>query len=95
MKSTLHLVLHRIWFDAIASGTKRVEYRNRTAYWKKRLDGRHYDVIHFRNGYATKAPEMWVEYLGLRRIGRGRNAQYAIRLGRIMKIQRWKPRADE
>lgn len=95
MKSILHLVLYREYFDQIAAGTKRIEYREQTPYWKKRLEGRRYDVVHFRNGYATKAPEMWVEYLGLRRYGRGQQARYAIRLGRIMKIQRWKPRADE
>ena len=31
------------------------------------------------------------EFRGLRRYGRGRNAYYAIRLGRILTIKRWKP----
>jgi hypothetical protein len=44
----------------------------------------------FRNGYATRGPEMLVEFRGLRRYGKGRNAYYAIRLGRILKIKRWK-----
>ncbi|MGB8367887.1 MAG: hypothetical protein ACLPYZ_00735 [Limisphaerales bacterium] len=43
----------------------------------------------FRNGYATEAPEMLVEFQGLARHGKGRNAYYAIRLGRILKIKRW------
>jgi hypothetical protein len=90
MNSILHLNLRRKWFDAIAVKTKRVEYRDQTPYWKRRLEGRHYDVIQFRNGYATKAPEMLVEFLGLLRYGKGRNAYYAIRLGRILKIKRWK-----
>jgi hypothetical protein len=29
---------------------------------RQRLDGRHYGLIQFRNGYATKAPEMLVEF---------------------------------
>ena len=91
MKSILQLNLHREFFAAIAAGTKRVENRDQTPYWKKRLEGRHYDVIHFRNGYATLAPEMWVEFLGLRRYSRGQPPYYAIRLGRILKIKRWKP----
>ena len=91
MKSILHLNLHREWFAAIANKTKRIEYRSQTPYWRRRLEGRHYDVIQFRNGYATKAPEMLVEFCGLRRYGKGRNAYYAIRLGRILKITRWKP----
>ena len=91
MKSILHLNLHREWFAAIAKRTKRIEYRSQTPYWRTRLEGRHYDAIQFRNGYATNAPEMLVEFLGLRRYGNGRNGYYAIRLGRILKIKRWKP----
>jgi len=91
MKNPLHLNLHRQFFAAIAAGNKRIEYRAQTLYWRKRLEGRHYDVINFRNGYATNAPEMLVEFRGLRRYGKGRHAYYAIRLGRIRKIKRWKP----
>lgn len=86
----LHLNLHRKFFAAIAARTKRIEYRARTPYWRTRLEDRHYDVIQFRNGYATKAPEMLVQFRGLRRYGKGRNAYYAIRLGRILKLTRWK-----
>lgn len=89
-KDILHLNLHREFFAQIAAKTKRIEYRGQTPYWRKRLEGRKYAVIQFRNGYATKAPEMLVEFLGLRRYGKGRNAYYAIRLGRILKIKRWK-----
>jgi hypothetical protein len=56
--TTLHLNLHREYFAQIAAGTKRTEHRSRTHYWRRRLEGRHYDVIQFRNGYATKAPEI-------------------------------------
>jgi hypothetical protein len=88
-KSVLHLNLHREFFAAIAAGTKRIEYRSRTPYWRKRLEGRHYDAVLFRNGYATKAPEMLVGFRGLRRYGSGRNGYYAIRLGRVRWIKRW------
>ena len=90
MNSILHLNLHREFFAQIAAGEKRVEYRAQTPYWRRRLEGRHYDVIQFRNGYATKAPEMQVEFRGLRRYGKGRSAYYAIRLGRVLKIKRWR-----
>jgi hypothetical protein len=70
---------------------KRIEYRKQTRYWKKRLEGRKYDLIRFRNGYASKAPEMLVEFRGVRRYGKGRNSCYAIQLGRVLKIKRWKP----
>ena len=91
MKWFLHLTLQREWFATIAARTKRLEYRAQTPYWRKRLEGRHYDVIRFRNGYARNAPEMQVEFRGLRRCGRCRNACCAIRLGRILQIKRWKP----
>jgi len=87
----LHLNLHREFFAQIAAKTKRIEYRDQTPNWRKRLEGRKYDVIQFRNGYATNAPFMQVEFRGLRRYGKGRNAYYAIQLSRILKIQRWHP----
>jgi hypothetical protein len=90
MVSVLHLNLHREFFSQIASGTKRTEYRSQTPYWEKRLAKRKYDAIQFRNGYATKAPEVVVEFLGVRKDGKGRTGYYAIRLGRILKIERWR-----
>jgi hypothetical protein len=88
--TVLHLTLHREFFAAIAAGTQRTEHRKRKKYWKARLEGRHYDVIQFRNGYATKAPVMLVEFRGIRVQGRGRGAQYAIRLGRVLQTRRWR-----
>lgn len=89
-RCVLHLNLHREYLEQIAVGTKRIENRSRTPYWRRRWEGRHYDVIQFRNGYATKAPEMLVEFRGLRRYGKGRKVYCASRLGRILKIKRWK-----
>lgn len=90
MKSILHLNLHREFFAAIAARKKNIEYRDQTPHWRSRLEERHYDVIQFRNGYATKAPEMQVEFLGVRKIKKWGRRKYAIRLGRILKIKRWK-----
>ena len=89
MGAILHLNLHRQFFAAIVAKTKRMEYRRRTPYWKTRLENRKYDVIQFRNGYATNAPEMQVEFLGVRRIKKDGQNVYAIRLGKILKIRRW------
>ena len=85
MSEVLFLNLHREFFAAIADGTKRIEYRKQTAYWRARLEGRKYDLINFRNGYSPTAPEMLVQFRGLRRYGSGRSAYYAIRLGKILK----------
>ncbi len=78
----LHLNLYRKYFDQIAEKHKVVEYRDITPYWSKRLEGRHYDVIKFRNGYAKKAPEMIVEYKGMYTT----DSQYAIVLGEIIEV---------
>lgn len=56
----LHLTLKRKWFDLIASGKKTVEYRKYTPYWEKRLVGKGFTEIHFRNGYSKDAPFMRV-----------------------------------
>ena len=67
----LHLTLKKKWFDLIASGKKRREYRECKPYWEKRLlhgpDGEpnEYDEIHFRNGYRKDAPFMRVKCEGL------------------------------
>jgi hypothetical protein len=87
---TLHLNLKGEWFAKIAAKTKRIEYRLRTPYWKTRLENRQYDVIQFRNGYATNAPEMLVEFCGISKVKKWGENQYAIRLGKIIRIKRWR-----
>jgi hypothetical protein len=88
-RAILHLNLHREFFTKIVAGTKRTEYREQTPYWKARLENRKYDVIQFRNGYATDAPEMLVEFTDVRRIRKWGKRYFAIRLGRILRIKRW------
>lgn len=47
---TLHLNLHKKWFDMILSGEKKEEYRDFSSYWEKRLSSNDYDTITFSNG---------------------------------------------
>lgn len=82
---TLHLTLHRCWFDAIASGVKTEEYRDKTPYWCKRLLGGTYDEVRFRNGYASDAPMMRVECLWIME----EEERFVIRLGKILEITGW------
>ena len=89
MKKILHLNLYRKYFDAIVNGTKVFEYRQKTDYWKKRIDGREYDIIKFRNGYAKDAPTMLAEYKGYKeviRTGHGNGVEYEIKLGKITEV---------
>lgn len=86
----LYLNLQREFFAAIAAGTKKTEYRDVTPFWDRKLAGRRYTRIYFRNGYKTDAPEMWVEFKGLRIIDWNGTPQYAIALGRVIEIKRWR-----
>lgn len=61
----LHLTLKKCWFDMIASGDKKEEYRESKPYWTTRLANKDFDVIRFRNGYAKDAPTMIVDCLGM------------------------------
>lgn len=83
----LHLNLHRWWFDQIARGEKREEYRGVTPYWKKRIEGREYDEIHFRNGYRKDAPFMRVEYKGYT-IGLIKSI-YTLKLGKVLEVRNY------
>ncbi len=57
----LHLTLKKKWFDLIASGEKKQEYRENKPYWQSRLHGKTFDEVHFRNGYSKDAPFMRVD----------------------------------
>lgn len=86
----LSLNLKREFFDAIVNGTKRTEYREDKEYWRTRLIGRKYREVHFRNGYATKAPFMRIEFKGAKRIESDDGCYFAIRLGRILELKNYK-----
>jgi len=84
MADTLHLTLHRKWFDEILSGKKKIEYREIKPYWTKRLINKQgnpikYNLIFFRNGYAKDCKKMKVEFGGLR-VGK----EYEILLGKVV-----------
>ena len=81
MSRILHLNLFRKYFDQIAEGTKTIEYRDKTDYWKKRIENREYDIIKFRNGYAKNAPTMLVEYKGYS-VGE----ECKLKLGKIIEV---------
>jgi hypothetical protein len=65
----LHLTLKKKWFDMIASGEKKEEYRVMKTYWCTRLNPlppfKEFDVIEFRNGYAKDAPKLTVKFEGI------------------------------
>ncbi len=60
--AVLPLVLKGMWYDMIAHGGKREEYRLATEYWRIRLHNWNANpkmpVVEFRRGYAKDAPRM-------------------------------------
>lgn len=92
----LRLTLKKKWFDMIASGEKKEEYRSPGKWILSRLEGKEYDRIEFKNGYGANVPTMEVEYLGWsysfgRREWGGGNHQgnpfATIRIGKIISIK--------
>lgn len=88
MVKVLHLTLKRKWFDLIASGEKKEEYREIKRYWDKRLVGVHYDIIKFRNGYRKDSPFMYVKYngLGINREFDGKLC-FTLLLGKVLEVR--------
>lgn len=87
----LHLTLKKQWFDLIASGVKREEYREMKPYWHVRLQNKTYDAIQFRNGYGKHAPAMLIELkeilcgIGVAEWGAPtEESVYILRLGQIL-----------
>jgi hypothetical protein len=101
MSKALHLTLKKKWFDMIASGEKKEEYREIKVYWIRRLKDmtlaepfhafKNFERIIFKNGYSKNAPTIEVEFKGIR-IGKGNpewganeNVCFCIKLGKILK----------
>lgn len=48
---TCHFVLEYKWYDKIDKGEKRVEYRDNTPYWRRRIIGAFFATFH--RGYTS------------------------------------------
>ncbi len=69
--ATIHLNLHKTWFDMVLSGQKKEEYRELTDYWKVRMTNaknKNVQTVTFSNGYAKTRRQMVVElqYIAIR-----------------------------
>ena len=51
MSDKVHLILKHRWYDMIESGEKLIEYRDATEFYRKRLFGKKYVVLH--RGYTS------------------------------------------
>ena len=64
----LQLTLKKQWFDLVASGEKRFEYREYKPHWIFRLlthgGIRFFDEVRFTNGYGKHRPFIRIEFEG-------------------------------
>lgn len=76
----LNLTLKKKWFDMIASGEKKEEYREVKDYWRTRLSDKHnlidggvaylfksFDAVCFTNGYSKNSPKITVKWEGIKK----------------------------
>ncbi len=89
-KRILDLPIRRRDFDLIRAGAKTADFRERTDYWERRLEGRKYDEIRFRSGNAPGSPVMHVEF---RRVDKLLFENfYEIQFGKILRAENCKRR---
>ena len=86
---SLILRLKRKWFDAIAAGYKKHEYRDATEYWRARIEGQRHRSIVFSNGYGSARPSMEVEYHGWDKRVVGDRLQYVLSLGEVLRLENY------
>jgi tetratricopeptide (TPR) repeat protein len=81
--------LHREFFADIAAGRKKIEYREATEYWQKRIDKAGRPPFHFRliNGMNKKAPELTVVVEKV--VYNVWDEVYEFHLGKILEIKNW------
>ena len=79
--ATLYLTIKKQWFDEIADGKKKIEYREIKPFWDRRLGKKKYSEVYFSNGYSHDAPQMIVECKKI-----VKNSHYEIHLGKIIDI---------
>ena len=92
MSDTLHLNLKAKWFDMIASGEKKEEYREIKPYWINKFDFKpKHPTITFSNGYSKDRRQMVVQMIGFRtafgieKWGAPKDKRvYCLQLGRIL-----------
>lgn len=61
----LHLVLKHKWYDMIASGEKKVEYRELKDYYRKKFYNKNYTHVVFHKGYTNETMTFRIEGIGI------------------------------
>ena len=85
---TLYLIVVKEVWDRIVSGEKRIEYRERTDYWDKRIGDREYTYMRITNGYGNLTrPYRLYRYTGATRVMKDLKQCYAINISKDLVIE--------
>lgn len=90
-KRILHLTLYRRYFDEIAHGRKKWEYRSASYYWLRRLGGHKFSEVWFHNGYGKDKPFMRVECLKV--FYHPYQGRWVIQLGKVLEVKNYENRS--
>ena len=86
--NTLYLIVVKQVWDRIVSGEKTIEYRERTDYWDKRINARHYDYLRITNGYGNDTrPYRLYRYTGATRVMKDNTQCYAISIAEDLIVE--------
>jgi hypothetical protein len=86
--------IERRFFAAIVAGTKRIEYRRRSPFWKKRIEPLTSPFkLRLLNGMTHPIPEAVVMVTRVTRDRAGR--EYRLHLGRVVAVKRWDRRSHK
>ena len=86
--NTLYLIVVKEVWNRIVLGDKRVEYRERTDYWDKRILDRHYDYVRITNGYGNDTrPYRLYQYTGATRVMKNGVQCFAINISPDLVIE--------
>jgi hypothetical protein len=91
---TITTTLDREWFAKIVDRSKRIEYREIKRYWTKRLSKVNTPFrLVLRNGMSPPVPVVTVRIDRIvpnpKRKGRKRKGNYALHIGRVLKVEHW------
>lgn len=85
---TLTMNIERQYFAAIVAGTKKVEYRRRSKFWKRRIEPLTTPFkLRLLNGMTHPIPEAVV---AVTRVTTDRaGSEYRLHLGEVLAVRRW------
>ena len=84
----LTTTIKRPWFADIVAGFKKIEYREMTPYWDRRLDGLFPPFnLQLINGMLKKPPKLIVRVLKVK--ANKKTKQYELHLGKVLDVKNW------